>query len=141
MAIQDVAGNGIVRQDIYKHFGDDVVYCGGVGKAHVGTAGQQASLEGLGGAAPESFLVFTAIEAVAAVIGKDAQQVPTPVSGSGSRSGSGLRLQLVSLSPRQSISISPCFRGPFVTDSSPGEQKMLAESASAFNARMLPEFK
>jgi hypothetical protein len=70
IAVQDVAGSAKIRQDLYKHFGDNVVYCGRVGLAHVGSVGEQESLEGFGGAQPEPFLVFTAIEEVIKVIGK-----------------------------------------------------------------------
>ena len=31
VAIQDVAGSSTVREDIYRHFGSDIVYCGSVG--------------------------------------------------------------------------------------------------------------
>jgi hypothetical protein len=93
VGVQDVAGSAKVRQDIYRHFGDSVVYCGKVGLAHVGSVGEQGSLQGLGGAQPESFLVFTAIEDVSKVYGKAEAAA------------------------------------------------MLAEATTAFNARMLPEFK
>lgn len=70
VAVQDVAGSAQVRGALYGHFGDDILYCGRVGMSHIGVAGQTDNLKGLGGAAPSSFLVFTAIEEVGKVYGK-----------------------------------------------------------------------
>eukprot|EP01047_Picozoa_sp_COSAG01_P053846 COSAG01_NODE_5815_length_4017_cov_3.964267_5_plen_312_part_00 len=62
LAITDVAGSATVRQALYKHLGEDIVYCGTVGSSRFADLGKEASLEGLGGAKPESFLVFVALE-------------------------------------------------------------------------------
>merc|ERR1712178_259748 len=92
VAVQDVAGSSSVKEKLYRHFGEDIVYFGGVGMSHVGSAGRQADLKGLGGSKPTMFLVFTALEEVAKVYGKDKSE------------------------------------------------KMLADAAKAYNAKMLPLF-
>merc|ERR1712060_1048715 len=74
VAVLDVAGNAQVQAAIYRNFGNDIVYYGGVGMSHVQSAGQRASLTGLGGAKATPFLVFTALEAIAKVYGKKEMQ-------------------------------------------------------------------
>eukprot|EP00746_Dinoflagellata_sp_MGD_P022749 gnl/MRDRNA2_/MRDRNA2_153259_c0_seq1.p1 gnl/MRDRNA2_/MRDRNA2_153259_c0~~gnl/MRDRNA2_/MRDRNA2_153259_c0_seq1.p1 ORF type:complete len:341 (-),score=55.90 gnl/MRDRNA2_/MRDRNA2_153259_c0_seq1:64-1056(-) len=70
VAVFDVAGNAEAKKAIYEHFGEDVVYFGGVGLSHVEHAGRQVSLQGLGGAEPATFLVFAALQQIEKVYGK-----------------------------------------------------------------------
>ena len=38
VAVMDVAGRTETREALYRHFGDDLVYCGTVGMSHVQSA-------------------------------------------------------------------------------------------------------
>eukprot|EP00756_Hemistasia_phaeocysticola_P060164 Hpha_TRINITY_DN3791_c0_g1::TRINITY_DN3791_c0_g1_i1::g.23876::m.23876 len=70
VALMDVAGSWRVREALYRHFGDKMILCGKVGLSHVGSATGTADLKGLGGAAPQQFLVFDAIKRAASVYGR-----------------------------------------------------------------------
>jgi len=80
VAVLDVAGNAGLKESLYKKFGDDLVYWGGVGITNVQTLGQKVSLEGLGGSPPTQFLVFSAIEEVSKAYG--AKEVAEMLSAS-----------------------------------------------------------
>eukprot|EP00747_Dinoflagellata_sp_TGD_P181138 gnl/TRDRNA2_/TRDRNA2_34703_c0_seq1.p1 gnl/TRDRNA2_/TRDRNA2_34703_c0~~gnl/TRDRNA2_/TRDRNA2_34703_c0_seq1.p1 ORF type:complete len:403 (-),score=73.69 gnl/TRDRNA2_/TRDRNA2_34703_c0_seq1:50-1111(-) len=68
-AIFDVAGNSAVLQKLYDLLREDVVYCGMVGMTHV-AARKQEPLQRFNGAAPEPFMVWTAVAAVEKSFGK-----------------------------------------------------------------------
>eukprot|EP01043_Picozoa_sp_COSAG02_P053092 COSAG02_NODE_5816_length_4017_cov_4.466820_2_plen_389_part_00 len=71
VAVADVAGSATVRQSLYQRFGDDIVYYGSVGSSRLEDIGREASIEGLGGTAPEGYLVFAALGHLSEIYGKD----------------------------------------------------------------------
>jgi len=72
VAVYDLAGNVSVLEAVYKHFGENIVHGGRVGMTHAAGGGMAArSFDLAGGAAPQDFLLFTAISALKKVMGKE----------------------------------------------------------------------